>query len=105
MRLLLRLLVFSLVFVLVSCSDEPEIEYKPQYDDAAIQLVVYSFDNVTELKRALERDGYEVLPGHKGFADIKRDKGINFCRIYVLKWDFDTTGHELHHCMTGSFHP
>lgn len=100
----LWVLILILAMYLSACSDEPKPKYTTQFDDISINLVVNSYDSYRELREALESEDVDVLPGHKGYAYVKRVNGINRCTIYVVKWDFKTTGHELHHCMTGSFH-
>jgi hypothetical protein len=89
---LIALIIFATLLLLDGCDKYP----KPnkELDRKEIVLKVHSFSSKSELQR--------VIGKRSGMAKWSPDD--NICDIYIVDWDFNTAGHELHHCMYGSFH-
>lgn len=113
----MRKLLFLPLLLALGCSpapDEEKYERKfNRYDFGGVY--VHEFETKLERDRAIE----DRMKSFKGRGDIpaKRVHGAAFweetkdgkvipstCEIYVVRWDFETIGHELTHCMHGSFH-
>lgn len=70
---------------------------KPKHEDfqkTEIELKINVYDTEEQLKREVgDKLGQAIWSPND-----------NKCEIWIVKWDMKTTGHELHHCMYGSFH-
>jgi len=70
---------------------------KPKHEDfqkTEIELKINVYDTEEQLQREV---------GDK-IGQARWSPDDNKCEIWIVKWDMETAGHELHHCMFGSFH-
>ena len=106
-------IVALLTLLLVSCDQPTGIKKTHDVTDQYIDIRVMTFDTESQLNKFLKRkDGEEV----EGLAQWVHPKGdltkVKRCDIYVVEpngsrdyGQMETWGHELMHCIYGSYHP
>lgn len=99
------LIVFTVcVFFIYGCSEgtvNNEVKGDLNRVDTPLEITVHVFDNQYALKKATEK--YKTTK-QVGFTVWTLTD--NTCHIYVVKGrkQFETWGHELAHCVYGTFH-
>lgn len=108
-----RIVVATILLFLVSCDNENTLE--PTHDvtglDQTIRVTTYSSE--TELNRAVRK--LEEAPDYdvEGLAQWRMDTigNVKRCDIHVVepksrtdRDQMETWGHELMHCIYGSYH-
>lgn len=80
------------MLALIAC-----MENSPKFNKTTkvIELHVQTYATRAEALKSLE--------GRRGIAIWS--PGDNKCEISFVAGDMETAGHELHHCIYGSFHP
>jgi hypothetical protein len=113
----LVILAFVLMFGLSSCSEDTVGKPLQKTHDVSgkfLPIKVMVFDTESELQRYLQKNRLQKKKV-KGLAlwniDAKDPERVYDCTIYVVdpkglkdKDRFETWGHELVHCVYGSFH-
>lgn len=122
-----KLLVLVFVMMLVSCGEQPS-NIQPTIDrvDQDIRVRVLFYDNADQLEEAYRQvnnlSNRQPVPEPWGFAQWNEWRDANgnyvepegveyFCTIHTFRPrrqnDHHTTtlGHELLHCLYGSYHP
>lgn len=113
----LVILAFVLMFGLSSCSEDTvgkPLQRTHDLNGKTFPIKVMSFESESELQRYLQRNKLQKKKV-KGFAiwnvDSRNPERVYDCTIYVVdpkglkdKDRFETWGHELVHCVYGSFH-
>lgn len=106
-------IVALLTLLLVSCDQPTSLNKTHDVTDQYIDIRVQTFPSQRQLNKFLNRkDGEEV----EGLAQWAHPKGdltkVNRCDIYVVEprdsrdyGQMETWGHELMHCIYGSYHP
>lgn len=94
-----KLAALALALALVGCDQRSTYEKsletaKPERTE--IQVVVHLYQNTAELEK--------VVGTHR-FAMSKWSPNDNRCDIYVKQGDTKSLGHEMQHCIFGSWHP
>jgi len=82
-----------LVVLLFSCL--PQSTTRQEFNREKTVITRY---HVYENKRELQK----VTGKKSGQAVWSPNDQI--CDVYLVRWDFESTGHEIHHCLYGSFH-
>jgi hypothetical protein len=113
----MRKSILCAVFVMlsvVSCQQQPAVgaAVHPQFDRSAVvqQIVVYVHPDYQDVNDALDKYAREDRPEVYGWSTWYID-GKGRCEIHVIKPDHlhtkpvETWGHELMHCVYGSYHP
>lgn len=102
---MLRLLFISLIVLLLgSCLGEKQ---EAEYERTKIELHVHLFDNKQKLSSYVNENFEVVEVTRSGFARWWKDDPKNECHIYVVRGlsrEENSYGHELQHCIYGSFH-
>lgn len=81
----------GLLLALVGCDNlQPKFEKTTKN----IELTIITYKNVKEAAEALD--------GRRGMAVWSPND--NKCTVHFVAGDMYTAGHELHHCIYGSFH-
>lgn len=100
----LLITLMSAVLLLAACSGEKQ---EPEYERTQIELHVHLFDTERELNDHVNKS-YKVSPATRsGFAKWWKPDPKNECHVYLvrgLKAQERNYGHELQHCIYGSFH-
>lgn len=110
------LVTFICGFMLVSCdSQKEELVETHNYEGREFKIIVEVFDSRLELNKTLEK----LYPEYKGkeleglalWSITKDMENMDLCTVYVVRPkhaednpEFTTWGHELVHCIYGSFH-
>lgn len=117
MRLILLLMIIAGFLTLASCGESEGPEKLEDFDrsEQAFTIRVYTYKNTREVTQAykdfreskgLSFDGTERM----GWAAWSVGEEINVCHIHVVKIDtvrdkqMEVWGHELAHCVYGSYH-
>jgi len=103
-----------LALFLVSCDKPTEIKKTHDLTDQYVDIRVMTFESRSQLNKFLELKSYsdQEVEGLARWAHPKSDMTkVNRCDIYVVepsgvrdKGTLTTWGHELAHCMYGSYH-
>lgn len=109
MKYITTLLVLLVVFV-SGCTDSPE-DYNKDFERTDIDLKIVLFDNKRDLNKHLQKYGDKKFSNYtvKGYSEWSSTKPT--CTLYLVKSEIlvdddnvTTWGHELKHCVHGSFH-
>jgi hypothetical protein len=110
----LGIIIFLTAIILVSCSDNKSTI--PQTHNAENQdfiVNVMTFESESALNKYIEENNLETrqVQGLARWLITTESKVVKRCDIYVVKpkssrdnSTFTTWGHELVHCIYGSFH-
>ncbi len=97
-----------LAMILSSCSEKAGFEKDFDRTNQVMQIRVIFHDSPITLQKAKESVDGAIEPNLRGFAGWNREN--NYCEIHSLRpktIDDDKTltlGHELLHCIHGSYH-
>lgn len=84
-------IVLGLTVALAGCSKK-EPKFEKTTKTIELTIVIYSS----------EREAVQELDGRVGMAVWSPND--NKCTVHFAAGDMETAGHELHHCVYGSFH-
>lgn len=111
-----KILAVLILFGLVSCDvSEKTITKTHDVTDQYIDIKVTTFKTQSELNKFLKEKEYNNGPDVEGLARWAHPKDdltvVSRCDIYVVEpsgvrdtSDLSTWGHELAHCIYGSYH-
>lgn len=110
-----KLFLSALLIALVACSgntESPGTPVRPTIDRTGQvqQVVVYVHPSYEDVNRALDKYAGKDMPEVYGWSTWCKDAACR-CEIHVIKplhlhtRPVETWGHELMHCVYGSFHP
>lgn len=106
-------IVALLTLLLVSCDQPTGIKKTHDVTDQYIDIRVMTFETESQLNKFLKRKGGEEVEGLAQWVHPKGDlTKVKRCDIYVVEpnnsrdyGQMETWGHELMHCIYGSYHP
>ena len=107
MKKILFIISLVLILSLVSCG-KPPLQEDLNRENQTLQIEFISFSNEQQLIEDLRSKGYEVPNALLGFSIWSPND--NQCTVYHVtpKYTDDermvTLGHEVAHCIYGSFH-
>jgi hypothetical protein len=112
-----KILAIAIVLLTISCTDADKstgIEGTHDVSSDAFTIVVHVFDTKNEMWKRLKEEGLDrrKVEGKAAWT-ISRDMSQLYgCDIYVTKPKtvndsntMETWGHELAHCVYGTYHP
>ena len=101
-----KLAAVPLLLGMVACSGTPREYLQKDHTRTHIDLRINLYSNKTEMTRALNKKFPRLYTNPEGVAAW--DTVTNKCEIYVVEpkkpFDISTWGHELLHCVYGSWH-
>lgn len=100
------ILPLVIILTIIGCSEsEPKVKPQRNYEGKPLVITVHAFDSKKKLIKATKDYG---TVHQAGLAVWSPDD--NKCDVYVLRSKkadsnrYNTWGHELGHCLYGSFH-